>query len=126
MPIVTDSLEHRVQIGVWEGIVTREDIIEGKGELRALADEYGYATYVQIIDTKQLDLLQPRSPMLKQLMNDCERTIAYLVIDGPYFSQVATRLLRRITNCPIENFSTLPEALNRAREIVAASEPASV
>ena len=126
MPIVTASLEHRVQIGVWEGIVTLDELFAANVELDALADENDYTTYVQIIDTKQLDLLQARWRDLKAVAEGHDRGIAYLLLDGPYITKVVTKILQRGSNQRIEQYKTLADALVRARQIVAASEPAGV
>jgi len=126
MPIVTASLEHRVQIGVWEGIVTLDELFAANVELDALADENDYTTYVQIIDTKQLDLLQARWRDLKAVAESHDRGIAYLLLDGPYITKVVAKILQRGANQRIEQYKTLGDALIRAREIVAASEPAGV
>jgi len=126
MPIVTAGLEHRVQIGVWEGIVTLDELFAANTELDAIADENGYNTYVQIIDTKQLDLLQARWRDLNAVAEQHTRGIAYIVIDGPYFTEVITKLMRRGSKQRIEKTRTLDDALTRARQIIAASEPVNV
>lgn len=117
MPFTVERREAGVYFLIWEGVITRDELLEFIKTRSALAEQHGDTQYVLIADLTSATMREYDIRTMRQAAEDPDLLAAF-VINPPMIIQTLILMLRQITRTPIEICGSYEEALTRAREVL--------
>ena len=118
MPPTVERLEPGVYFLTWEGVITRDELLEFMRMRETLANQYDDTDYVLIADLTKATMREYDIRTTRRAIED-RRIVAIFVINPSIVIQTLINMLRQITKLTIENCSSYEEALARAHEALA-------
>jgi alkyl hydroperoxide reductase subunit AhpC len=118
MPSTVERREPGVYFLTWEGVITRDEMLEFIQERATLAEKHGDTHYVLIADLTSATMREYDIRTTRHAVEDPD-LLATFVINPSMVIQTLINMLRQITRKPIEICRNSDEALRRARETLA-------
>lgn len=118
MPVRIERRESGVYLSMWEGVITRDDLLAFIRARDVLVDQHGDTTYVLIADATHATMREYDIRTTRRALED-RRLVAVFVINPSVVIQALINMLRQLSKLTIEICSSYEEALARAHEMLA-------
>ncbi|MDX2162435.1 MAG: hypothetical protein SF162_13995 [bacterium] len=115
MPIHTTLLEPQIMLELWTGIVTMPEVVTSGEDVRALANEHHFTSYITIIDGTALEQFQFNLREMLTIVEFDKRNVGIYIINGPAMAQIAARAIDKLVKMDIKVCRDLPHARALAR-----------